>query len=73
MLLLEGGYNFQSLSEGVCNSFQALTGGQTLHEFDSSAPAEPAKAVDEVINEVVAIHNLEFEPHWPLPLSTSRV
>ena len=59
MLLLEGGYNFQSLSEGVCNSFQALTGGQSLHEVDSSAPVEPGRAVDEVVDEVVAIHKLE--------------
>ena len=59
MLLLEGGYNFQSLSEGVCNSFQALIGGQSLHEVDSNAPAEPETEVDEVINEVVAIHKLE--------------
>lgn len=59
MLLLEGGYNFQSLSEGVCNSFQALIGGQPLHEVDSSAPAEPGIEVDQVINEVVAIHELE--------------
>ena len=59
MLLLEGGYNFQSLSEGVCNSFQALIGGQPLHEVDSSAPAEPEKAIDDIINEVVAIHKLE--------------
>ena len=58
MLLLEGGYSFQGLSEGVCNSFQALTGGQPLHEVDSSAPAEPGRAADEVINEVVAIHKL---------------
>ena len=58
MLLLEGGYSFQGLSEGVCNSFQALTGGQPLHEYDSSAPAGPGRAVDEVIDEVVAMHKL---------------
>ena len=58
MLLLEGGYSFQGLSEGVCNSFQALTGGQPLHETDSSVPSEPERAVDEVINEVVALHML---------------
>jgi len=59
MMLLEGGYSFQGLSEGVCNSFQALTGGQPLHTIDSSAPAEPTRAADEVITEVAAIHNLE--------------
>lgn len=58
VLLLEGGYSFQGLSEGVCNSFQALTGGQPLHEVDSSADAEPGRAVDEVLDEVVALHNL---------------
>ena len=58
-MLLEGGYSFQGLSEGVCNSFQALTGGQPLHEIDSSAPAEPVGAADEVITEVVAFHTLE--------------
>lgn len=58
VLLLEGGYSFQGLSEGVCNSFQALTGGQPLHEVDSRADAEPGKAVDEVIDEVVALHKL---------------
>ena len=58
VLLLEGGYSFQGLSEGVCNSFQALTGGQPLHEVDSSGPAEPGRAVDKVVDEVVAIHKL---------------
>ena len=58
MLLLEGGYSFQGLSEGVCDSFQALTGGQPLHQIDNGAPAEPGRAVDEVIDEVVTMHRL---------------
>ncbi|CAK0785473.1 hypothetical protein CVIRNUC_008682 [Coccomyxa viridis] len=58
-ILLEGGYSFQGLSEGVCNSFQALIGGKPLHDIDAHGPAEPSGAVDEVLGEVVATHKLQ--------------
>ncbi len=59
MLLLEGGYSFQGLSEGVCNSFQALTGGgKPLHDIASEGPGEPMHAVCDMLNEVVHIHRL---------------
>jgi acetoin utilization deacetylase AcuC-like enzyme len=59
VLLLEGGYSFQGLSEGVCNSFQALTGGgKPLHDISSNVPLEPTRAVDDMLDEVVDIHRL---------------
>ena len=59
VLLLEGGYSFQGLSEGVCNSFQALTGGgKPLHDIASNVPSEPMRAVDDMLDEVVGIHRL---------------
>ena len=59
VLLLEGGYSFQGLSEGVCNSFQALTGGgKPLHDIASNGPLEPMRAVNDMLDEVVDIHRL---------------
>lgn len=57
-MLLEGGYSMQGLSEGVCESFQALLKRPPLFAHDSEVSAEPLLAAQHALDEVVALHGL---------------
>ncbi|KAK9919048.1 hypothetical protein WJX75_008986 [Coccomyxa subellipsoidea] len=58
VVLLEGGYSMQGLSEGVCETFQALLNRPPLHPHDTEVSAEPLQAAQNALDEVVALHGL---------------
>ena len=58
VVLLEGGYSMQGLSEGVCEAFLSLLGRPSAHPHDADVPAEPLDAGKRIIEEVVALHTL---------------
>ena len=58
MLLLEGGYSLQGLSESVTESFLALLGAESVHEADTEV-VEPLDAVWQQVNEIRKLHGLE--------------
>ena len=61
MVLLEGGYSLQGLSEGVCEAFLSLLGRPSAHQHDAEVPAEPVDAGMHTIGEVAALHFLHHE------------
>jgi acetoin utilization deacetylase AcuC-like enzyme len=58
VVLLEGGYSMQGLSEGVCEAFASLLGRPPIHAHDAEVPAEPLDAVQRTLDEIVALHGL---------------
>ncbi|CAL8471589.1 g11131 [Coccomyxa elongata] len=58
VVLLEGGYSMQGLSEGVCEAFQALLGRPPLHPHDPQVPPEPLHAAKVALDDIVALHGL---------------
>ena len=58
VVLLEGGYSMQGLSEGVSETFQALLNRPPLHPHDTEVSAEPLQAAQNALDEVVALHGL---------------
>jgi hypothetical protein len=48
----------QGLSEGVCETFQALLNRPPLHPHDTEVSAEPLQAAQNALDEVVALHGL---------------
>lgn len=58
VMLLEGGYSMQGLSEGVCESFAALLGRPSIHPHDPEVPSEPLQAAQLALDDVTALHGL---------------
>ena len=58
VMLMEGGYSLQGLSESVSESFLALLGEPSHHQPDTDV-VEPMDAVWERIAEVRKLHGLE--------------
>lgn len=61
VFFLEGGYNLQSLSNSIADSFRAFLGEQSLaSKFDNPGILyeEPLKRVQEAIKRVKSIHSL---------------
>lgn len=61
MFFLEGGYNLESLSSSVADSFRALLGEESLaSKFDNPAYLydEPMRKVRDVIERAKSIHCL---------------
>lgn len=56
--MLEGGYSMQGLSEGVCETFQALLKRPPLHPHDADVPSEPLQAAQLALDDVVSLHGL---------------
>ena len=59
MILLEGGYNMQGLSEGVCEAFLALLGRPSLHPHDLVVDPEPLQAAQSALASVKSLHGLQ--------------
>jgi acetoin utilization deacetylase AcuC-like enzyme len=58
VILLEGGYSMQGLSEGVCESFHALLGRLPIHAHDAEVPPEPVQDAEGALAGVKALHGL---------------
>jgi len=58
VMLLEGGYSMQGLSEGVCESFAALLGRPSIHPHDPEVPSEPLQAAQLALDDVTTLHGL---------------
>jgi acetoin utilization deacetylase AcuC-like enzyme len=61
IFFLEGGYNLQSLSNSVADTFRALLGESSLAtEFDNPAMLyeEPLKKVKQAVERAKSIHSL---------------
>ncbi|KAK9828772.1 hypothetical protein WJX72_002008 [[Myrmecia] bisecta] len=59
VVLLEGGYSLQGLSEGVAESFLALLGEKPIHPHEAGRGTEPSmEVVTDAIAEVKALHGL---------------
>ena len=58
VILMEGGYSLQGLSESVSESFLALLGEPSYHQPDTEV-VEPMEAVWNRIAEIRKFHGLE--------------
>ena len=58
VILMEGGYSLQGLSESVSESFLALMGEPSCHQPDTEV-IEPMEAVWKQIAEIRKLHGLE--------------
>ena len=58
VMLMEGGYSLQGLSESVAESFLALLGQQSFYKPDTEV-VEPLDAVWSRIAEIRKLHGLE--------------
>ena len=58
MILMEGGYSLQGLSESVSESFLALLGEPSYYQPDTEV-VEPMDAVWKRIAEIRKLHGLE--------------
>ena len=59
VVLLEGGYDLQGLSEGVAESLLALLGDASKHPLEPVPAPEPDEAVHDAIACIATLHGLQ--------------